>query len=93
MQIYWLKESHKEERMERLRHIKNTLIDAAMAHMSDLRTVDTAELGEVIDMIKDIEEAIYYCHVSKAMESKEEVEYHTLPYMEHESRMESKVTK
>jgi hypothetical protein len=71
--------------MERLYHIKNTLIDTAMAHMSDLKAVDTHELGEVIDMIKDMEEAIYYCHISKAMEEKEEdVVHQTLPYMMHE---------
>jgi hypothetical protein len=76
--------------MERLKHIKNTLIDTAMAHMSDLRTVDTHELGEVIDMIKDMEEAIYYCHISKAMErDEEEVVHHTLPYMVHEHYKET----
>jgi hypothetical protein len=58
-----------------------------MAHMSDLKTVNTQELGEVIDMIKDMEEAIYYCHISKAMEESKEGEtivHHTLPYMRHE---------
>jgi hypothetical protein len=74
--------------MERLYHIKNTLIDTAMAHMSDLKAVDTHELGEVIDMIKDMEEAIYYCHISKAMEGKEDVEHQTLPYMVHEQHRE-----
>jgi len=29
--------------------------------------VDTEELGEAIDMIKDLEEAIYYCTVTEAM--------------------------
>ena len=30
-----------------------------------IREVDTKELGEAIDMIKDLEEAIYYCTVTK----------------------------
>jgi len=33
--------------------------------MGDLRCVDTHELGEVIDMIKDMAEAIYYCQISE----------------------------
>jgi hypothetical protein len=41
-------------------------------------------------MIKDIEEAIYYCHISKAMEKdEEEVVHHTLPYMVHEHYKET----
>jgi hypothetical protein len=32
-----------------------------------LSEVDTKELGEAIDMIKDLEEAIYYCTVTEAM--------------------------
>jgi hypothetical protein len=32
-----------------------------------LGEVDTKELGEAIDMIKDLEEAIYYCTVTEAM--------------------------
>ena len=39
--------------------------------MSHLDSVDTKELGEVIDMVKDLEEAIYYCTITKAMEEKE----------------------
>jgi len=36
--------------------------------MGNLHQVDTHELGEVIDMIKDLEEALYYCSITKAME-------------------------
>ena len=39
--------------------------------MGHLEQVDAKELGEVIDMVKDIEEAIYYCTITKAMEEKE----------------------
>jgi hypothetical protein len=38
--------------------------------MENLDCVDAKELGEVIDMIKDIEEAIYYCTVTAAMVEK-----------------------
>ena len=52
---------------ERLKHMKETLICAIESQLSDLGEVDTKELGEAIDMIKDLEEAIYYCTVTEAM--------------------------
>jgi hypothetical protein len=57
--------------MERLKHIKENLMCAVEAQMYNLEEVDAKELGEVVDMIKDIEEAIYYCTITKAMEGKE----------------------
>ena len=32
---------------------------------TNLRHLNTHELGEVIDMIKDLSEAIYYCSMTK----------------------------
>ena len=57
--------------MEQLKHMKETLIGCVQSQMAHLDTVDTEELGDVIDMIKDLEEAIYYCTITKAMEGKE----------------------
>ena len=51
--------------------MKETLIGCIQGQMSHLDSVDTKELGEVIDMVKDLEEAIYYCTITKAMEEKE----------------------
>lgn len=56
---------------ERLKCIKDTLITAVESQIYNLEEVDTEELGDVIDMIKDLEEAIYYCSVIKAMEESE----------------------
>lgn len=39
--------------------------------MSHLEDVDAKEMGEVVDMVKDLEEAMYYHTVTKAMEGKE----------------------
>lgn len=36
------------------------LVNFACEHMEDLEQVDTHEMGEVIDMIKDLAEAYYY---------------------------------
>jgi hypothetical protein len=38
--------------------------------MTHLDSVDAKELGEAIDMIKDLSEAIYYCTITEAMEAK-----------------------
>lgn len=56
--------------MERLKHIKETLICSVQGQMGQLDKVDAKELGEAIDMIKDLEEAIYYCTITEAMEGK-----------------------
>jgi hypothetical protein len=57
--------------MEQLKTIKDSLIGVIQGQMGHLEQVDAKELGEVIDMVKDIEEAIYYCTITKAMEEKE----------------------
>ena len=58
--------------MKRLCEMKNCLINAAQSQMSNLQNCDAEELGEVIDMIKDIDQAIYYCTITKAMKESDE---------------------
>ena len=58
--------------MERLKNMKETLMGCVQGQMCHLEAVDTKELGEAIDMIKDLSEAIYYCTITEAMEEKEE---------------------
>lgn len=48
--------------MKHLIKIKKQLVDCVEQELSQgLGSVDTHELGEVIDMIKDLDEAIFYC--------------------------------
>lgn len=63
--------------MEKFKQIKDALVNCIQAQVGQgLKEVDTKELGEAIDMLKDMEEAIYYCSITKAMEeSKEEEKY------------------
>ena len=73
--------------IEKLKSIQECLASAAEAQIYDLENVDAQELGEVIDIIKDIEETIYYCTVTKAMEESEkhkgeEMMYYTPMYRE-----------
>ena len=53
--------------MERLKQVKETLMGVIEAQMAHIHDVDAQELGEAIDMIKDIEEAMYYCTIIEAM--------------------------
>ena len=60
--------------MKRLEHMKESLMACVESQMTHLDQVDTKELGEAIDMIKDLEEAIYYCTITKAMKEYDEEE-------------------
>ena len=60
--------------MERLKQIKENLVSCIQSQMTHLDSVDTEELGDVIDMVKDLEEAIYYCTITKAMEQEDREE-------------------
>ena len=59
--------------MEKLKALKDRLVNCAETQVhGHLNEVDAKELGEVIDMIKDLEEAIYYCTIVESMEEAEE---------------------
>ena len=60
---------------EKLKWMKDSLICVVENQLCNLSEVDTEELGEAIDMIKDLEEAIYYCTITKAMEEGKHEEY------------------
>ena len=62
--------------------MRDTFIEQVQAQLGHLECVDTKEMGEVIDIIKDLEEAIYYCTITKAMQKKDENEMYY--YTEHE---------
>ena len=76
--------------MNHLKSMKEQLICKVQEQFDYLDVVDTKELGEVIDMIKDIAEAEYYCTITKAMEEKDKEErsdniyYHTMPYPDYD---------
>lgn len=74
--------------MEHLKNIKDTLVSLVETELTDVKHTNTCELGQVIDMIKDIEKAMYYCSIVKAMEEYEEAPeakiayYVDRPYMD-----------
>lgn len=60
--------------MKKLCKIKDTLISLVEQQMTNPQCVDTHEMGEVIDMIKDLAETCYYVSIVEAMEDKEDNE-------------------
>lgn len=61
--------------MERLKNMKETLMNCVQNQMGgNLQGVDSKELGEAVDMIKDLSEAIYYCSITDAMEERQKEE-------------------
>ena len=66
--------------MERLKAMKDRLISCVESQINDLSSANAEELGEAVDMIKDLEETIYYCTVVKAMEEKDDKENKEIMY-------------
>lgn len=59
--------------MEELKRMKEALMNCVQGQIyGNMDNVDAKELGEAVDMIKDLSEAIYYCTITKAMEEGEE---------------------
>lgn len=57
--------------MEHLKNMKTKLVDCVEKQISgNLEYTNAQELGEAVDMIKDLSEAIYYCTITEAMEGK-----------------------
>lgn len=53
--------------MEHIEKIQSHLISQVSNQIEHLETANTCELGEVIDMIKDLEEILYYHAITKSM--------------------------
>lgn len=60
--------------MEQLKNIEQCLISALQAQVNDLKKTDAKELGEVVDAIHHLEEAMYYCAITEAMKETKEKE-------------------
>lgn len=71
-----------------LKTMKEQLTSCVQGQLGDISKVDAHELGEAVDMIKDLAEAIYYCTITQSMEKGEEaksqgetnINYYTTPY-------------
>lgn len=66
--------------IEQMKMIKHTLMNCVQGQLGDLSSVDAKELGEAVDMIKDLSEAIYYCTITESMEGTKKKEEHEEKY-------------
>lgn len=66
--------------IDRLKYMKESLMCAVESQLCCLDEVDAGELGEVVDMVKDLEEAIYYATITEAMEHPEETMWNNRMY-------------
>lgn len=58
--------------MEQLKQMKEALIGCVQGQIyGNMDKVDAKELGEAVDMIKDLAETIYFCTITEAMEKEE----------------------
>ena len=70
---------------EALKTMKEQLMSCVQGQLGDISKVDAHELGEAVDMIKDLAEAIYYCNITESMEKSSEdkgetnINYYTTP--------------
>jgi hypothetical protein len=63
--------------MHKLKRLKELLVDAIECEVEEgLEGVDTKELGEAIDMVKDLAKAMYYCTITEAMEGEGKKDAH-----------------
>lgn len=61
--------------MEHLKRMKEKLVNCVETEINgNLECTNTSELGEAVDMIKDLSEAIYYCTITEAMDDKSKYE-------------------
>ena len=63
---------------EEMKTMKTQLMGCVQGQMGNLKDVDTKELGQAVDMIKDLSEAIYYCTITQSMEKAEKQEKETV---------------
>ena len=56
--------------MEDMKAIKCSLVEFVESKLDCLDEINSNELGLIIDMIKDMSEAIYYCTMTKTMKEK-----------------------
>ena len=72
---------------EALKMMKDQLMSCVQSQLGDISKADAHELGEAVDMIKDLAEAIYYCTITDSMEKVDEnkkqgemnINYYTTP--------------
>lgn len=58
--------------IKQLELMSEQITNCTQGQLGDLKNVNAKQLGEAIDMIKDLSEAIYYCTITESMKKNEE---------------------
>ena len=66
--------------IEEMKTMKTQLMGCIQGQMGNLKDADTKQLGQAIDMIKDLSQAIYYCTITQAMEKTESQPINNINY-------------
>ena len=64
--------------IKEMKSMKTQLMGCIQNQMGNLQNANTHELGQAIDMVKDLSEAIYYCTITESMEKAEKQESETI---------------
>ncbi len=68
--------------MDRLMAMRDKAISIAEEGLNqDVSCIDAKELGEIVDIVKDLEEAIYYRTITEAMEESSDREKYLKRYV------------
>ena len=68
--------------------MRNQLVSCVQGQLGDISRADSHELGQAVDMIKDLSQSIYYCTITESMEKAEKenqqapvnnINYYTTP--------------
>ena len=60
-----------------LKTMRDQLVSCVQGQLGDISRVDTHELGQAVDMIKDLSQAVYYCTITESMEKADKKEEQT----------------
>lgn len=64
--------------LEQMKTLRTQLLGCVQGQMGNLKDVDTKQLGQAVDMIKDFSQAIYYNTITESMEKAEKKEQQTV---------------
>lgn len=65
--------------LDNLKTMKEQLTSCVQSALNNIDNVNTHELGEAVDMIKDLSEAIYYCTITESMEKSDKEDQEQTP--------------
>lgn len=79
--------------IKRLKMLEETMVEVLEQQFCCLDNVCTKELGEAVDIVKDLEEAIYYHTITEAMKTEKAATTHSLKEESYDHSMDEMMVK